>query len=270
MKWGGEQQSTQGFTIVETMIVLAVTGAMFVVAALAISGRQNRTDFQIGSRNLQIAIQGVINETSSGYYPNNGDFTCSAGSGHNVKITNSGSGAAQGQSTNCVFGGKVLAFARNTADYSTYSLAGRRVSTTGQEVTSASDAWLATIHPWSTLTALLPNSIRYYGVRYAASGAFSNTSVAVPFLSSFGNAYTTSEGQTAGSQSIGLYRFSNVPTFTSSDAAASFIDNEATYPINTTGVWLCFSSGTTNQSVIISISPGLSVESQTKNGTTCS
>lgn len=269
MKWGGEQQSTQGFTIVETMIVLAVTGAMFVVAALAISGRQNRTDFQIGSRNLQIAIQGVINETSSGYYPNNGDFTCSAGSGHNVKITSSGSGSAQGQSTNCVFGGKVLAFARNTADYSTYSLAGRRVTTTGQEVTSASDAWLTAIQQ-STVSAKLPNAIQYYGVRYSSSGSFSNESVVVPFLSSFGSAYTTSDGQTAGSQSIGLYGYSNIPTFTSSDAAASFIDNEVTYPPNTTGVWLCFSSGTTNQSVIISISPGLSVESQTKNGTTCS
>ena len=35
----------RGFTIIEAMIVLAVTSAMFIVAMLAVNGQQERTCF---------------------------------------------------------------------------------------------------------------------------------------------------------------------------------------------------------------------------------
>ena len=48
MNRGGRNTSIQGFTIVETLIVLAVTSALFFAATLYINGQQNRTDFQVG------------------------------------------------------------------------------------------------------------------------------------------------------------------------------------------------------------------------------
>ena len=98
-----------GFTIVEVMIVLAVSGALFVSAALLISGRQNRTAFDQATRQAQSQIQQALNEVSTGYYPNNSNFRCQAGSSGQPPVLSTGS-TAQGANNDCIFVGKVLQF----------------------------------------------------------------------------------------------------------------------------------------------------------------
>src|SRR5688572_4270761 len=75
----------RGFTVVEVLIVLAITGLLFVSAAVMIAGRQNRTAFEQSVRNIHSQIQAAIDEVIVGHYPNNGNFDCNAtGSGPSI------------------------------------------------------------------------------------------------------------------------------------------------------------------------------------------
>ncbi|HSX44369.1 MAG TPA: hypothetical protein VLE69_03715, partial [Candidatus Saccharimonadales bacterium] len=65
-----------GFTIVETMIVLAVTGFMFFSAMLFISGQQAKTEFTQAAHETEAKINDVLNDVSTGVYNNKGDFRC--------------------------------------------------------------------------------------------------------------------------------------------------------------------------------------------------
>ncbi|MGI0135266.1 MAG: type II secretion system protein, partial [Candidatus Micrarchaeaceae archaeon] len=92
---GRAQYARSGFTIVETMIVLAITGALFIAIASTLAGRQNSAEFNHAIQTVQAQIQQTVNQVSAGFYPSNSNFTCSA-SGSAV-IFNSG---AVGQGSN--------------------------------------------------------------------------------------------------------------------------------------------------------------------------
>lgn len=108
MKLGGYDRVASGFTIVEVMIVLAVSSLMVISAAALINGRQSRTEFTTGIHDEQQHIQQIINETADGYYPNSHNFSCS-GSASGPVTFNAGSNA-QGTNSGCIFLGKALQF----------------------------------------------------------------------------------------------------------------------------------------------------------------
>jgi type II secretory pathway pseudopilin PulG len=111
MKRGGYRADAAAFTIVEVMIVLAVSGLILLSAISLVNGRQNRTEFSTGINDLQQQIQQIINETASGYYPNGQDFTCSAAtSGTLTPVTLANGSGAQGTNAGCIFLGKVVQF----------------------------------------------------------------------------------------------------------------------------------------------------------------
>ena len=56
----------KGFTIVETMIVLAVTGVLFFSVSLLISGQTERYRYRDSMYRLQQQVQNVINDTQNG------------------------------------------------------------------------------------------------------------------------------------------------------------------------------------------------------------
>ena len=56
-----------GFTVVETLIVIAVTGMMFMSTSLLIRGKVARTSYQDSMRQLQQIVQNTINDVENGY-----------------------------------------------------------------------------------------------------------------------------------------------------------------------------------------------------------
>lgn len=96
-----------GFTIVEVLIVLAVSSLIFLVAVAFISGRQAKTQFTVAMNDMRQQVQQIINETSSGYYPNQ-NFNCQANAAGQPTIT--GGTQSQGTKNGCVFLGKVIQF----------------------------------------------------------------------------------------------------------------------------------------------------------------
>lgn len=135
MLGGKNKHLSLGYTIVEVMIVLAVSGLMFVIAANFINGKQQKTAFQQGVNEMASRIQAMIEQVSDGQYSDI-PFTCSASSTP-LQISASAT-QKQGTNSGCVFIGKFLQFynQNNPSSYATFSLAAARTSTAlGPDVT---------------------------------------------------------------------------------------------------------------------------------------
>jgi prepilin-type N-terminal cleavage/methylation domain-containing protein len=126
-----------GYTIIEIMIVLAVSGLMFVIAANFINGKQEKAAFTQGVNEMASRVQGTIEQITDGQYsdiPLNCQF---AGT-----TVFAGPTAHQGQNSNCVFLGKVLHLSEGGTSYKyeTFSIAGGRVDGSGNPITSLTAA----------------------------------------------------------------------------------------------------------------------------------
>lgn len=129
-----------GYTIVETMIFLAVTAVIFAGAISVVGGKQEIVQFTQATRDAQSNLANVINQVSSGYYPNKGGFTCTVSGGAGPSFNSIPS--PQGSSTDCVFLGKAVKFntGSDAEKFQVISMAARRVTTTGKEVGNLTEA----------------------------------------------------------------------------------------------------------------------------------
>ena len=262
MKKGGRLASASGFTIVETLIVLAVSSTLFVVAGTMISGRQAKTEFQVGSRDIQTKIQQVINETKSGYYGTESTSSCSQNGTPPPGLAFTASGAL-GSRGNCVFIGKALVFSGSTMYI--FPLAGLR-QVSGMDAPNAKAA-LATAIPSSSQRYVFP-----YGTELVGSAVDDDS--LVPGIHGFAVLTSFSGTQTLGGQTFGLHAFTS--SFTDEAGIETTINSEITQ--NDTNSYrpiskatLCIKSGGTNQSVKVTIGGdnGTAVSTEMKGNTTC-
>lgn len=139
-----------GFSIIEVMIVIAVTGALFLSAAVMISGRQNQTAFDQAIRNVQSQIQQAMNEVAVGYFPDSSSFQCAAGAGTQPPQLSVGF-AGQGTNNECIFLGKSIQFGvTGTApeEFAIFTITGLRAGGVGgTESTSLAEARPVVVAP---------------------------------------------------------------------------------------------------------------------------
>lgn len=126
-----KRKGTQaGFTIVETLVVLAVTGALFIAIISTFTGSQRKAEFMQATQNLQSRLQQIITDVPNGYYQNIDNIKCTASAtGPSLSM---GAGNVQGTNEGCVFLGKAVQFqisGKTPEQYSTYSIAGLRSGT---------------------------------------------------------------------------------------------------------------------------------------------
>lgn len=257
------QRGERGFTIVEVMIVLAVTGALFISAAIMISGRTGKTQFQQSINQITDKIRGTINEVSVGYYANMGNFQCvSDGSTLTLKAgTNQ-----QGSNSGCVFLGKAMQFGVAGTDpqqYVTHAIAGIQRDGNGDEIQTLAAAKPAVIYPAAPQTNAPDDSVTsalQYGLTVSKmyyDGNEANKIGAVGFVSSLGS-YDTSGQLKSGSQQLSLIAIRNTALNASIGSTAALINanlpGSPVAPAN--GVSICFDSGTTNQSGLVTIGGG--------------
>jgi type II secretory pathway pseudopilin PulG len=236
-----------GFTIVETMIVLAVTGLLFLSAATLISGKEAAVQFSSAIQNVQSQLQETINEVQSGYYASSiTNLNCGV-SGNTFVISNSGNG--RGTNGQCLFLGKALQF--GTASLSAtqilniYTIVGARIDpSTASEATS-----LAAANPTVIASGYSLETVdMHYGL-HAAWTSFDNGSHDIPtndalvFLSSFGNSVGGS--LLSGSQTVDSYL---IPNDSMASQHSLVTDLAALTPDPTDGIQICLNSGTTKQS----------------------
>jgi len=273
-----------GFTVIEVLIVLAITGALFVSAAVAISGRQNQTAFDQAIRQVQSQVQQTVNEVAAGYFPNKASFQCTAGG--SGPLLSAGS-AGQGTNSGCIFLGKAMQFkvAGTTPEqFTIYTVAGLQKTAAGSEVATLSEARPmlvapGTMHPTypdNSLSDSLQNGLTTARMWYDnGSGAVEIGAIAfVNSLAQYSSGSIVSgSGQVdvvaATGTAIGANRATTIDQLNSDGS-----NRIATGVLNPSGgVFICFQSGGTKQYGIIKIggdSRELSVTLRMKNdGGTC-
>jgi prepilin-type N-terminal cleavage/methylation domain-containing protein len=123
---GGKNKQPLGYTIIEVLIVLAVSGMMFVIAANFINGKQERTAFAQGSNDFAAQLQGVLEDVTDGHYS---DIPLGCGVTGSV-LDFSVPSSNQGSNQNCVFLGKIIHFyidgTPQPENYEVFSLASAR------------------------------------------------------------------------------------------------------------------------------------------------
>jgi type II secretory pathway pseudopilin PulG len=267
MTQGGYREAS-GFTITETLIVLAVTGVLFVSAMVLINGRQNRTQFQTAINSLQQQLQQTINETVNGYYPQNTAFTCVRGPSTPPALTTALSNDRQGQNAGCIFLGKVLQFGVQSSDPQTYAIipvVGNRMDTTGATEASTlygstgafPEAAAATVGaPNNTLTGADTSAVLQQGMTVGKmwyNGDPANKTGTVGFISTLPAIGGT--GVASGSQHLNLYTVAvtDLGQNTAQIATAMYPTAGSQPLVPVSSVSICVASGTTKQWGLITI-----------------
>jgi type II secretory pathway pseudopilin PulG len=197
---GGEQK--QGYTIVEVMVFLAISGFMFIIAAGFVSGRQSTAEFKQGMNSINDQVRQVINDVGNGFYPSNGNFPCNGASPGPPQFT--GPIVEQGANQGCVFLGKVIQFSMDSdpSSYGVYSIAGRQ-TVNGMKDVSPSSFVQAQPRPVTAPTSLTENKTIEWSLRVTSmyNGTPANQIGAVGFFGSF-NQSTRGSSQTVAAVAI--------------------------------------------------------------------
>lgn len=199
-----------GYTIIEVMIVLAVSGIMFLIAATFISGKQERTSFTEGVNQMASQIQDTIAQVTNGQYSDI-PLNCSAVGGFvNFPLTTPLSDN-QGRNPGCTFLGKVLHFSvgGNASNYEAISIAGSRLDPLGNPSTSPNDGDAQYI-PGLTDQQTVPQNLSVMAVRAIDSGGSHQPSFGVGFLQSQANLNTTDNVLENQAQTVSLYYVSGM------------------------------------------------------------
>ncbi|HEY1064065.1 MAG TPA: hypothetical protein VGE30_02075 [Candidatus Saccharimonadales bacterium] len=120
-----------GYTVLETLIFLAVTGAMFASAMAFISGRQARTEFAAAVRDFEASMNDIANDVATGYYVNaledGRQIDCTVVGGDIV--LGGTAGDEQGTNKGCIFIGRALLFNSTSyqkEQYATMTMVGKQ------------------------------------------------------------------------------------------------------------------------------------------------
>lgn len=280
---GGRAKYTQAFTIIEVMIVLAVTTGLFMIATVLISGKQARTEFAVASRLMRSQIQTVLNEAASGYYPNEnincwikGEAYYGATPHFSVSANN------KGKNTQCIYAGNMLIFGPSNGtqphiDNIKYFPMAGNARTWDTDTRNVRDTAISAIAPnisdWSWDFPNLGSTIKLTGgMKYVAAKVndvyMDSTKPFALFATNLNSQKWFSNDPTQASQNLALrwvpsdftYASNGDPGLASWIGIEPFVAYYATpqrEPFPTfDSAELCFSSGGTNQSMLLSFKYG--------------
>ncbi len=126
----------QGFTIIEVMIVMAVTSVIFFMATQFISGKEQYNAFKIAANNLQTEYKQILDNVSNGYYPPQ-NFNCMVSEAGTKPYLSSIANFSQGANWGCIFLGDAVQV--QPTQLIIYPIIGNRQSSNGNNATSLID-----------------------------------------------------------------------------------------------------------------------------------
>jgi len=291
---GGDKRS-QGFTIIEVMIVLAITALLLLGAIVLVAGRQNETEFTVAMQEIQSEIQQEISLVTVGNYTDTNNVNCMASAiAGTPPVVFFGPGS-RGANQDCVYLGTALHFYGgpggtnpNINYYSVIPIVGRQchsgstatgdctpIQSIGDAVPVAVEA--GKIAPFTSV----PNDMRNYplengitveGMCYETSGNCNSVmgllhqTCTVAFLNNPADTYDASSfNLLSGGLTLDLYAMEKNNCFNNSAGIdppndIQNIDDNLELgsgpPNPVTDVEICFSSATTNQSGLLTLSSG--------------
>ncbi len=226
----------RGYTIIEVLIVLAVSGAMFAIAANFINGKQEKTSFQQGSNEFAARVQRVIEQVTDGQYTDV-PFSCSV-AGPNLAFA---PGAPV--QPDCVLLGKLMHFSvapsgggpGDPKQYEVFSLAGSRLIagkpvTLKSEPTPFMDTTLTAIDQTlfsATKQATVPQNLYVDKMHVTATTGslvipvIQNPAYSIGFIQGLGNGDATNGGYQSGAQTVLMVFVKNLQNVTEPTAVTA-------------------------------------------------
>lgn len=258
-----------GYTIVETLIFLAVTGMLFTSAMLFVSGQRQKTEFSQGVRDFASELQTIAMNVSTGYtaFPfSSGDHCWTDGNTITVGPTD-----PIGSYELCVFVGRAVQFAPagDTKAYKIYSVVGKQYDA-GREATSlantkalamsAGTSYNTSGTEYAAETKTFEGGLTVAWVRYGSTTATATTNTSgLGFFTTFAR-YS---GTSVDSSSIYVNALPLAGAFAFADTNAQFVNKldafmqsgtaDSTAVTNNKVVRVCLNSGGTNQRAEITL-----------------
>lgn len=248
-----------GYTLLEVMIVLAISGGLLVSTMFLISGQQQRTQFSQAIKEIESQIQDVINDVATGYYANTGDFACDATT-EGPRLTGSATDT-QGENKDCVFLGRVMHFGVRDSENEQYNILNviglREHFSNGQYQQSQTlgDARPVAMAPGSQDDpASFPDTTDSrqlrFGLRILSMRVNGQPIGAVGFLGSLAPYGSTAGNLVSGAQTVELVAIPGTNLDMSPTDMVDAINSIGTVAVTknpASGVVLCFQSGGTNE-----------------------
>lgn len=250
-------QGSLGFTIVESLVVLAVSAAILVSALTLIGGSQQKSEFNTAVRDIQQQIDTALDNVGTGYTANKGNMRCDIHvmTGEPNPHSAADDTSTIGQNGDCIFIGKAMVFTKGN-QYATFSVVGRRVTDKGRPVINMDEAKPVvadeTQEDYVLKNGLEVKTMKVNGNDTNAFGFFST-------LNSGFNAADNDEG--SGTQSVDLVTFPPIPMplDTTLPAFSSDFQTNATdfrsqysskYAKGDNKIEICFEGGSNKKGII--------------------
>lgn len=123
-----QNKSLTGFTVVEVLIFLVISGAMFLIAFWGMRGQQDSVSFRQALNGVEQKIRESFNNVDNGYFGNIGNYTCEVSGGAvNISQNDDLTEDTGGSNSDCVFLGKTVDFIDNASAMTIKTLIGARL-----------------------------------------------------------------------------------------------------------------------------------------------
>lgn len=242
-----------GFTIIETLISLAVASVLFVVIMTMFSGRQGRVEFSQGIREIDSHLRSIAGEVRNGYFPKLEGVECFTNPATELIEFRAGS-LNQGTNKDCIFAGKVVFIDAGSQVITRYTVAGSKKATSLSNLNPVvvNGSLSGGINFDSSDTFRIPAGIKLVTERDPNPKALLGIFYDLDFISTdltSGSASLTLKKLSIASSDINSIKNSVANAFTASPTATD---------ISNSGLLLCFKSGTSDQYGTIKISKSVS------------
>ena len=137
------KRTAGGYTIVEAMIVLAISALLFMAALVVISGQQGETLFSQSMQDLKSKLQDYVSQVNAGSFPDASGYTCAVDSHTGRPYLSAGSGGA-GTNVDCIFLGRAIELIPRQSTIYIYTVLGTRDAYTVSGATATDTGQLAT------------------------------------------------------------------------------------------------------------------------------
>ncbi len=236
-----------GYTLLEALIFIVISSFIFISAFAMFNGRQGQVQYRQSVRELDSKIQTVINDVSTGFFPNT-EFSCSLGDFGDTQLNIEPiSSNQQGTREECVFVGKAVSYDNTQQD----QLAIHAIAAANPPLGSARS--ILDNHEDVQLTAIdiLKNSYTTaWGLeitRIVISSDPSDDLSSEPinyfaYLSDIGNNSNTSSSLESGQQAVNLY---------TSDSNFADFPNGLRQVSPDEAIYLCLDIEVVNQKAVI-------------------
>lgn len=254
---GGKQP--RGYTIIEVMIVLGISGVMFLIASSFVNGKQQQASFKTGVNEMAAQIQDTIESVINGRY-SDVQLKCDATSPGAVKVTDATT-TSQGTFAGCTYMGKLLHFYVNDpgaqnpeSTYETLSIAGRRLNSADKPATSLTEAAPGVAGPLTTQESIpeglfVKKNNDAIDITLPGAAAPSAKTYVIGFMQSLPSNDNSGGGLMTGAQTVSLYYLNNVPGPTASTAIGALVT--ATSLVQAKSASICLSDGTLYAQIIV-------------------